>query len=123
MDRIPWDYQYELIADHPMRLNALLQSSGYHIDCYSGGLMLANTSGNDFSKCVYEGYNRKIQAYKISARGNVHHITNRDGSLTKERLERFKTMLARQRTGDTTTFKAIETSAAELEMYEFYSTI
>ncbi|WP_123532109.1 recombinase family protein [Pseudomonas fluorescens] len=118
-----WDYQYELIADHPMRLNALLQSSGYQIDCYSGGLMLANTSGNDFSECVYEGYNRKIQAYKISAQGNVHHITNRDGSLTKERLERFKTMLARQRTGDTTTFKAIETSAAELEMYEFYNTI
>lgn len=118
-----WDYQYELIADHPMRLNALLQSNGFHIKCYTDGRIESNTIGNEFSKCVYHGYNRKLQAYRISTDSQIHHIANREGTLTKERLERFKSMLAVQRSGGNTTLKPIETSPEEQQMYDFYTSI
>lgn len=118
-----WDYQYELIADDPMRLNALLQSAGYHIKCYTDGRIKANTAGNVFSKCVYDGYNRKIQAYKVSTGSHTHHITNRDGTLTKERLHRFRSLLETQRLGGNSTLTPIETLPAEQEMYDFFNTI
>ena len=118
-----WDYQYELIADDPMRLNALLQTADYYISCYTDGRIQANTTGNEFSKCVYDGYCRKKQAYKISTTEKTHLITNRDGTLTKERLQHFKNMLAIQHLDSNTTLKNVHTSPAEQEVYDFYKTI
>ena len=118
-----WDYQYKLIADDQMRLNALLQTAGYYIDCYTDGRIQANTIGNEFSKCVYDGYCRKKQAYKISIAEKTHFIANREGTLTKERLQHFKSMLAIQHSENNATLKAIYTSPAEQEIYDFYKTI
>lgn len=118
-----WDYQYELIADDQMRLNALLQTAGYHINCYTDGRIQANTIGNEFSKCVYDGYCRKKQAYKISTTEKTHFIANREGTLTKERLQHFKSMLTIQHSETNAPLKAADTSPAEQEMYDFYKTI
>ncbi|MDT3422155.1 DNA invertase Pin-like site-specific DNA recombinase/endogenous inhibitor of DNA gyrase (YacG/DUF329 family) [Pseudomonas protegens] len=118
-----WDYQYELIADHPMRLNALLQSAAFNIKCYTNGRIEASTKGNEFSKCTYEGYDRKKQAYRISTAAQIHHITNREGTLTKERLELFKNMLAIQRSQGINTLAPVETSPKEQAMYDFYTSI
>ncbi|WP_267269928.1 recombinase family protein [Pseudomonas protegens] len=54
-----WDYQYDLIENNEMRLNALLQSAGYSITCFSDGQMKTTTTGNEFSSSKYTGYNRK----------------------------------------------------------------
>ncbi|EXF94090.1 hypothetical protein HK44_004900 [Pseudomonas fluorescens HK44] len=117
-----WDYQYELIEDDPMRLNALLQTVNYQLKCHANRSILANTTGNQFSKCTYLNYDRKKQAYRIQANGNIHHIANRDGTLTKRRLELFKEMLQAQRDG-TTAYKEIKTSPVELEILEFLAEI
>jgi DNA invertase Pin-like site-specific DNA recombinase len=112
-----WDYQYELIEDDPMRLNALLQSANYQIRCYANRTVQANTLGNEFSKCTYLNYDRKKQAYRLQANGNMHHIANRDGTLTKQRLELFKEMLLAQRLG-TTTYKEFAVPSGEQEILE-----
>lgn len=119
-----WDHQYELIANDPMRLNALLQTSGYHIKCYTDGRIQANTTGNEFSKCTYVGYDRKKQAYRISTTSQIHFIANREGTLTQKRLQKFKDMLLIQRgEGGGTTTKTMNTPQAEQEMYDFYTKI
>nr|WP_314642475.1 recombinase family protein [uncultured Pseudomonas sp.] len=117
-----WNYQYELIEDDPMRLNALLQSVKYQIKCFANRSILANTTGNELSKSVYMNYCRKIQAYRLRANGNIYNIANREGTFTKERLRTFKEMLQVQREG-TTAFKEIETSPADSEILEFLAAI
>ncbi|MGG7650034.1 recombinase family protein [Pseudomonas sp. ES4] len=94
-----WDYQYELIEEDPMRLNALLQSVHYQIKCYANGNILANTTGNELSNCTYIGYDRKAQVYKIQTLDKMHLLANREGSLTRERTAKFLQMLQAQRSG------------------------
>lgn len=113
-----WDYQYELIENDPMRLNALLQSVGYQIKCSANRSILANTIGNDLSKSTYINYDRKIQAYCLRVNDNIYNIANREGTFTQERLRAFKEMLQAQREG-TTTYKDMPLSPEHREIYDF----
>lgn len=117
-----WDYQYELIEDDPMRLNALLQSVKYQIKCYADRSILANTTGNELSRSVYINYSRKIQAYRIRVNDKIYNIANREGTFTKARLQTFKEMLLAQREGKTL-YKEMLLPPEQQEMLDFFESL
>jgi hypothetical protein len=92
-----WDHQYELIESDPMRLNALLQSANYRLTCFTDGRIQSSTTGNQFSKCQYKGYDRKLQTYMIESTGQTFRIENRDGTIAKQRFTKFVQLLNQQR--------------------------
>lgn len=120
-----WDQQYELIESDPMRLNALLQSASYKLTCFPDGRVQSSTTGNQFSKCTYVKYDRKIQAYIIDALGEEFKLANREGTLTKARLTKFLQMLNQQRLGlpSKNNHPIDKEEPSTKEMYEFYESI
>ncbi|MEX5328061.1 recombinase family protein [Pseudomonas paraeruginosa] len=92
-----WDYQYELIEDNPMRLNALLQSANYNLTCFNDGRIKANTTGNEFSSSTYTGYDRKKQAYKVLVDDTIKYIFNKQGAIALGRTATLRKMLEERR--------------------------
>lgn len=92
-----WDEQYKLIENDPMRLNCLLQSARYALTCYVNGEIRTSTTGNTFSACQYNGYDRKLQTYLIKVEGEIHRLENSEGSVAKERSDKLKSILHAQR--------------------------
>jgi DNA invertase Pin-like site-specific DNA recombinase len=118
-----WDYQYELIEDDPLRLNALLQSVKYQIKCYANRSILVNTTGNELSKSIYMNYSRKIQAYRLRVNDSIYNIANREGTLTKERLQVFKEMLLAQREENRAPYREMPLPPEQREMLDFLESL
>lgn len=92
-----WDYQYELIEENPIRLNALLQSASFNLKCYVDGRIESSTSGNELAKTKYKGYNRKMNTYELLIDGEIYYITNREAKSAKKHAEELRAMLDRQK--------------------------
>ena len=113
-----WDYQYELIEDNPMRLNALLQSANYNLTCFNDGRILANTTGNEFSSSRYAGYDRKRQAYKVLVGDTMKYIFNQQGTIALGRAATLRKMLEGQRSAQLE--QQEDQHNSECEIIDFY---
>ncbi|MCE1061458.1 recombinase family protein [Pseudomonas alloputida] len=118
-----WDYQYDLIENNPMRLNALLQSAEYSITCYRDGKMNTSTHGNEFSRSQYIGHSRKKQAYAVLINEETKYITSNDEMAAIKRIAAFRKFLEDRRQHVKNAKHVTTPLKAEDEVYEFYKTI